>query len=53
MELIKVMKGGLTRSSVVEDKFQISNQFGWNFTWIISDEGQESQEQEEQQQYRN
>jgi hypothetical protein len=22
------MKGGLTRSSVVEDKFQISNQFG-------------------------
>jgi uncharacterized circularly permuted ATP-grasp superfamily protein len=40
------MKGGLTRSSVVEDKFQISNQFGGisKDTWI-SDEGQESQEQ--------
>jgi uncharacterized circularly permuted ATP-grasp superfamily protein len=38
------MKGGLTRSSVVEDKFQISNQFGGisKDTWIISDEGQES-----------
>jgi uncharacterized circularly permuted ATP-grasp superfamily protein len=34
------MKGGLTRSSVVEDKFQISNQFGGisKDTWIISDE---------------
>jgi uncharacterized circularly permuted ATP-grasp superfamily protein len=33
-------------SSVVEDKFQISNQFGGisKDTWIISDEGQESQE---------
>jgi uncharacterized circularly permuted ATP-grasp superfamily protein/uncharacterized alpha-E superfamily protein len=49
----KVMKGGLTRSSVVEDKFQISNQFGGisKDTWIISDEGQESQEQGEQQEH--
>jgi uncharacterized circularly permuted ATP-grasp superfamily protein len=44
------MKGGLTRSSVVEDKFQISNQFGGisKDTWIISDEGQESREQEQE-----
>jgi uncharacterized circularly permuted ATP-grasp superfamily protein len=49
------MKGGLTRSSVVEDKFQISNQFGGisKDTWIISDEGQESQERAAGTQYRN
>lgn len=47
-----VMQGGLTRSSVVEDAFQISNQFGGisKDTWIVSDELQEQQEQQEQQQ---
>jgi uncharacterized circularly permuted ATP-grasp superfamily protein len=38
MVVIIKMKGGLTRSSVVEDKFQISNQFGGiskKDTWII------------------
>ncbi|OYX84102.1 MAG: hypothetical protein B7Y83_09295 [Flavobacteriales bacterium 32-34-25] len=46
----KVMKGGLTRSSVVEDEFQISNQFGGisKDTWIISDNLQEQEEQQEQ-----
>jgi uncharacterized circularly permuted ATP-grasp superfamily protein/uncharacterized alpha-E superfamily protein len=46
----KVMKGGLTRSSVVEDKFQISNQFGGisKDTWIISDKLQELKEPQEQ-----
>jgi uncharacterized circularly permuted ATP-grasp superfamily protein/uncharacterized alpha-E superfamily protein len=41
----KVMQGGLTRSSVIEDKFQISNQFGGisKDTWIISDNLQEQQ----------
>ena len=35
----KVMQGGLTRSSAVRDKFEISNQFGGisKDTWIISD----------------
>jgi len=50
-ESFKVMKGGLTRSSVTEDEFQISNQFGGisKDTWIISDSLQEQQEQQEQQ----
>ncbi|AWG20166.1 hypothetical protein FFWV33_00825 [Flavobacterium faecale] len=41
-----VMQGGLTRGSVIEDKFQISNQFGGisKDTWIISDEVKEVQE---------
>ncbi|MFT4983538.1 MAG: putative circularly permuted ATP-grasp superfamily protein [Flavobacterium sp.] len=49
----KVMKGGLTRSSAVEDKFQISNQFGGisKDTWIISDSPQELQKPQEQQQH--
>ena len=35
----KVMQGGLTRSSAVKDKFEISNQLGGisKDTWIISD----------------
>ena len=43
----KVMQGGLTRSSVVEDKFQISNQFGGisKDTWIVTDNLREQQEQ--------
>ena len=47
----KVMQGGLTRSSVVEDKFQISNQFGGisKDTWIISDNLLELQELQDQQ----
>jgi uncharacterized circularly permuted ATP-grasp superfamily protein len=46
----KVMKGGLTCSSVVEDKFQISNQFGGisKDTWIISDNLEELEEPQEQ-----
>jgi uncharacterized circularly permuted ATP-grasp superfamily protein/uncharacterized alpha-E superfamily protein len=49
----KVMKGGLTRSSVIEDKFQISNQFGGisKDTWIISDSLQGLQKPQEQQQH--
>lgn len=47
----RVMKGGLTRSSVVEDKFQISNQFGGisKDTWIISDNLEELEEPQERQ----
>ncbi|WP_418262122.1 circularly permuted type 2 ATP-grasp protein [Flavobacterium faecale] len=43
----KVMQGGLTRSSVVEDKFQISNQFGGisKDTWVITDTLPEIKEQ--------
>ncbi|WP_366186859.1 circularly permuted type 2 ATP-grasp protein [Flavobacterium ovatum] len=46
----KVMQGGLTRSSVIEDKFQISNQFGGisKDTWIITDNLKEQLEEEEQ-----
>ena len=35
----KVMQGGLTRSSAIKDKFEISNQFGGlsKDTWIITD----------------
>lgn len=46
-----VMQGGLTRSSVVKDAFQISNQFGGisKDTWIVADELQEAKNQEEQQ----
>lgn len=48
-ESYKVMQGGLTRSSVIEDKFQISNQFGGisKDTWVISDNLQEAQEAQE------
>ncbi|MCG9791344.1 circularly permuted type 2 ATP-grasp protein [Flavobacterium algicola] len=47
----KVMQGGLTRSSVIEDKFQISNQFGGisKDTWIITDGLKEQLDQQEQQ----
>lgn len=42
----KVMQGGLTRSSAVKDKFEISNQFGGisKDTWIITDVPTEYQE---------
>ncbi|MDD5150414.1 MAG: circularly permuted type 2 ATP-grasp protein [Flavobacterium sp.] len=42
----KVMQGGLTRSSAVKDKFEISNQFGGisKDTWIISELPTEYQE---------
>lgn len=41
-----VMQGGLTRSSRVKDRFQISNQHGGfsKDTWIVSDETAEAQE---------
>ncbi len=41
----KVMQGGLTRSSAVKDKFEISNQFGGisKDTWIITDTPNEYQ----------
>ena len=42
----KVMQGGLTRSSAIKGKFEISNQFGGisKDTWIISDSPTESLE---------
>jgi uncharacterized circularly permuted ATP-grasp superfamily protein/uncharacterized alpha-E superfamily protein len=42
----KVMQGGLTRSSAVKDKFEISNQLGGisKDTWIITDKPTKSQE---------
>jgi uncharacterized circularly permuted ATP-grasp superfamily protein/uncharacterized alpha-E superfamily protein len=42
----KVMQGGLTRSSALKDKFEISNRFGGisKDTWIISDTPIEFQE---------
>lgn len=42
----KVMQGGLTRSSAIKGKFEISNQFGGisKDTWIISDTPTESHE---------
>jgi uncharacterized circularly permuted ATP-grasp superfamily protein/uncharacterized alpha-E superfamily protein len=42
----KVMEGGLTRSSAVKDKFEISNQLGGisKDTWIITDAPTEYQE---------
>ena len=42
----KVMQGGLTRSSAVKDKFEISNQLGGisKDTWIITDAPTEYQE---------
>lgn len=42
----KVMKGGLTRSSTVKDKFEISNQLGGisKDTWIITDKPTKFQE---------
>ncbi|MFM9826285.1 MAG: circularly permuted type 2 ATP-grasp protein [Flavobacterium sp.] len=42
----KLMQGGLTRSSAVKDKFEISNQLGGisKDTWIISDSPLEYQE---------
>jgi uncharacterized circularly permuted ATP-grasp superfamily protein/uncharacterized alpha-E superfamily protein len=42
----KVMQGGLTRSSAVKDKFEISNQLGGisKDTWIITDTPTEYQE---------
>lgn len=42
----KVMQGGLTRSSAVKDKFEISNQLGGisKDTWILSDTPTEYQE---------
>lgn len=42
----KVMQGGLTRSSALKDKFEISNQLGGisKDTWIITDEPAEYQE---------
>jgi len=45
-ENYKVMQGGLTRSSAVKDKFEISNQLGGisKDTWVISDSPTEYQE---------
>lgn len=42
----KVMQGGLTRSSAIKDKFEISNRFGGisKDTWIISDKPTEYKE---------
>ncbi len=42
----KLMQGGLTRSSAVKDKFEISNQLGGisKDTWVISDSQLEYQE---------
>lgn len=42
----KIMQGGLTRSSAVKDKFEISNQLGGisKDTWIITDKPIEYQE---------
>ena len=42
----KVMQGGLTRSSAVKDKFEISNQLGGisKDTWVITDSPIESHE---------
>lgn len=42
----KVMQGGLTRSSAIKDKFEISNQFGGlsKDTWIVTDSPNENDE---------
>jgi hypothetical protein len=48
MVAVLIDEGGLTRSSVVEDEFQISNQFGGiSNTWIISDNLEELEEPQE------
>jgi uncharacterized circularly permuted ATP-grasp superfamily protein/uncharacterized alpha-E superfamily protein len=51
----KVMQGGLTRSSAVKDKFEISNQLGGisKDTWIISDAPKEYHEKSVEQKNNN
>ncbi|QBN17812.1 circularly permuted type 2 ATP-grasp protein [Flavobacterium nackdongense] len=51
----KVMQGGLTRSSAIKGKFEISNRFGGisKDTWIISDTPIEYQERTFERKYTN